>query len=113
MMVIEVTYRETAAAPEGAAADLRLLSADEQRRHDRFAFAEDRRDYAAAHALLRRRLSAAVPIPPESWAFEAAPDGKPRLSTACRLDAPLSFNLSHTRGLVACAVAPGVDVGID
>jgi 4'-phosphopantetheinyl transferase len=29
------------------------------------------------------------------------------------MDEPLTFNLSHTRGLVACVVAYGEDVGVD
>jgi 4'-phosphopantetheinyl transferase len=88
------------------------LSPDERFKCERFRFERDRRDYAAAHALLRRALSHYADRPPESWRFEQAPGGKPRL--ACDGRAPcLSFNLSHTRGLVACAISGGAEVGID
>lgn len=114
MTVVEVSYRVTADADERAiAGDLRLLSADERRRCEQFMFAADRRDYAAAHALLRRRLSAAGPLAPEAWTFETMPTGKPRVSPSCGVGAELAFNLSHTRGLVACAVGRGIEVGID
>jgi phosphopantetheinyl transferase len=65
--------------------------ADEERAcAARFRFAADRRDYVIAHDLLRRSLAAceASPVAP-------------------------SFSLSHARGLVACAIAGGVPVGVD
>ena len=50
--------------------------------------------------------------PPEGWRFEADDVGKPRLSDVHAVG--LSFNLTHTDGLVACAIAaPGVAVGVD
>ena len=72
-------------------------------------FAEDRRDYTLAHDLLRRCLSAYRPVEPGAWDFQADAAGKPYL----RSDPTLSFNLSHTRQLVACAIAAGAPVGID
>jgi len=112
-IVVHVAYRDTESLSGPALdADVSLLSVDEQTRHARFVFARDRRDFAAAHALLRRQLSMHADVPPAAWTFEVAPDGKPHLSRAC-VGAGLDFNLSHTRGLVACAVGRGADIGLD
>jgi 4'-phosphopantetheinyl transferase len=89
-----------------------LLSPDEHVRYARFRFARDRRDYAAAHSLLRTALSRYTDVAPQSWRFREEPGGKPTLLTRDGTP-PLSFNLSHTRGFVACAIADGPDVGID
>jgi len=93
-------------------ADLRHLSADERARCARFIFARDRRDFAAAHALLRDRLSHYGGVDPAAWTFDAAPGGKPFIVSATGEPA-LAFNLSHTRGFVACAIAGAGDLGID
>lgn len=92
----------------------RLLDAQETKTCQRFLAPEDRRDYAAAHALLRRTLTAAVPShPPEAWCFARTALGKPYLAGPAIDDPPLRFNLSHTRGLVACAVSRDGEVGVD
>ncbi len=98
---------------DGAAEAVRWLSADERARHDRFVFARDRRDFAAAHALLRRTLSAHGPHAPHEWRFDTGEHGKPALPPSLAGDPPLVFNLSHTHGLVACVVSRGGDAGID
>jgi 4'-phosphopantetheinyl transferase len=100
------TESATAATVEAARA---TLSADELRRADRFFFAEDRRDFTLAHDLLRRSLSTYRPVEPGAWDFQSDAAGKPFLPG----DPALSFNLSHTRQLVACAIAAGTPVGID
>jgi len=92
---------------------LRILSADERDRYGRFVYDEDRRDFAAAHALLRRALASAGRLPAHQWRLEAIDGGKPRVVGAADADMDLSFNLTHTRGLVACVVGRGFDVGID
>jgi 4'-phosphopantetheinyl transferase len=91
---------------------LSLLSSDERARYERFRQDDDRREFAAAHALLRTTLSEFDGISPRAWRFDAGPHGKPALAGG-QSDLALSFNLSHTRGLVACAVALGADVGLD
>jgi 4'-phosphopantetheinyl transferase len=83
------------------------LSPDEKARHDRFRFTSDRREFALAHALLRTTLSRCLDRPPSSWSFRTD-HGKPILEPPS-----LSFNLSHTKGLVACAVTVGCEVGVD
>ena len=111
--VVHVTYRHTESL--GGAAldtDVSLLSVGERARLARFLFARDRRDFAASHALLRRRLSNHADLSPGAWTFEVKPGGKPHLS-ASHVGVDLAFNVSHTRGLVACAIGRGVDIGVD
>ncbi|WP_442754977.1 4'-phosphopantetheinyl transferase family protein [Methylocystis sp. JAN1] len=97
-------------APEQWDALAALLDDEERARAARFAFDEDRRGYVAAHALLRLELSRRAGWAPQDWRFSMTKLGKPFL-----LDPPrdLRFSLSHTRGMVAVAVAEGVEIGID
>ena len=89
-----------------------LLDAGEQARADRFKFAADHDSYVAAHALLRVMLSEQAAIAPERWRFVVAGHGKPAIDPA--LGQPrLRFSLSHSRGLVACAVGCDHDLGVD
>ncbi len=89
-----------------------LLSNEERSRRDAFRFDRDRREYTVAHALLRATLSAFGDRSPDAWRFEAGAYGKPALAAGMSAS-PLSFNLAHTLGLVACVVATGADVGLD
>jgi 4'-phosphopantetheinyl transferase len=89
------------------------LSAEERARHARFVFAEDRRDFAAAHLLLRRMLSTHGHPDDGQSTFERGPHGKPYLARGAGDRPAPAFNLAHTRGLVAAVVAPNVEVGID
>ena len=74
---------------------------------------DDRRDFAAAHVLLRYALSACGPLAPPDWQFEHNDAGHPRVVGGQAGTPPLVFSLTHTRGLVACAVTHGLAVGID
>ena len=89
-----------------------LLSVDELARYERFVFARDRHLFLVAHATLRRVLSRYAGVHPAAWAFEANEYGRPNIAAGI-CDLPLRFNLSHTYGLVACAVRIGLDVGVD
>lgn len=103
------TESVTAAAMEAA---LNTLCPEERERHCRLRFEEDRRDFALAHDLLRCALSAYDPRwNPATWEFVRDASGKPQL--VLEASAAISFNLSHTRGFVACAISSsrvGVDV---
>ncbi len=90
------------------------LPEDERARHDRFVFAEKKHEFLVTRALSRSVLGRALGEAPESLGFDLGPYGRPELrrrpGPAARA---LSFNLSNTRGLVACAVAWGREVGVD
>ena len=86
------------------------ISVQEKNKAGQFVFSEDKRACVAAHWLKRRMLSRADPsIDPLSWNFEFGVHGKPLV--AGRSD--LHFNLSHCKGLVACALRRDGSVGID
>jgi 4'-phosphopantetheinyl transferase len=90
----------------------KLLSRAEIERRDRLLRPHDRRDYTAAHGLLRVTLAAILDKAPEELTFASAKNGKPFLVPA-NGEAPPSFSLAHSRGLVACAIVPEGSVGID
>jgi 4'-phosphopantetheinyl transferase len=109
---VHVWFQATGALDEAAiAAAASVLSDEERAQYHRFRFAHDARDYAAAHALLRATLSRDGDRAPERWRFDKTANGKPFLidQGACRA----SFSLSHTNGMVACAVTADADVGVD
>jgi 4'-phosphopantetheinyl transferase len=88
------------------------LDAEEKARADRFHFQEDRWTYAAAHWLIRTALTSVGGLPAADWRFIVEPGGRPVIAPAIgRSD--IRFNLSHTRGFVACAICIGSDIGID
>jgi 4'-phosphopantetheinyl transferase len=94
-------------APPRAERWLDALSAGEAARAARFRFAADRAAFLAAHALLRALLAAhGIPAP----VFQSGPFGKPELVGA---PGDVRFSLSHTRGLVAAALATRDDLGVD
>jgi 4'-phosphopantetheinyl transferase len=88
------------------------LDEGERTRADRFHFRADRETYIAAHALTRALLAEVDTLPAEAWRFITTPTGRPEI--APDLDrSRLRFSLSHTRGLVACAVGVDHDLGVD
>ena len=110
---VHIWYQLTESLNEPAlAAAHALLSSEERSRFDRYRLARDRRDYAAAHALLRTSLSYYSDVEPQAWTFDVGPYGKPELTIRAGL-AGLAFNLSHARGIVACAITHSAAVGID
>ena len=94
----------------GAAHD--LLSDSERARCRRFLFEEDRVSFIVAHALLRTALSRYAATRPGDWRFSTSGRGRPEIDTPPTCPR-LRFNLSHSRGLVACAVTLDRDVGVD
>jgi 4'-phosphopantetheinyl transferase len=89
-----------------------MLDQDERARAARFHFDADRRDFIAAHALLRATLTSYLDIPSNAWRFSIDANGKPRVDP--RIGSPeVAFNLSHTRGLVAVAVTSHGAIGVD
>ena len=96
-----------------AAAD--LLDAHTKTEAQRFRQDADLSGFIAAHAGLRTMLGTALGIRPVDVRIMRDARGKPHLHTDQRGRTPggnLHFNISHTRGLVAVALA-GCPVGID
>ena len=109
---IHIWFQPTGALDAAAiAAAVSVLSDDERAQYRRYHFARDARDYSAAHALLRHTLSRYADRAPADWLFEKTPAGKPLVRDVGTVRA--SFSLSHTHGMVACAVTKDADVGVD
>ena len=110
---VRVAWAEPeAAGPAAIDRWLALLDGAEQAQAARFHFAHDRLAYIAAHGLARTMLEAAGGLPAAAWRFVLGPHGRPEPDPA-HARPWLRFNISHTRGLVCCAVAVDHDVGID
>lgn len=89
-----------------------LLNAQENAQADRYAFASDRIQYLVAHALTRRALSVLCPgVDARAWHFAEGAHRKPEACANGR-PAPVSFNLSHTNGMVGVAAMAAANVAI-
>ena len=89
-----------------------LLSHEERERAARFRFDEHRHQFCVAHALVRSSLSRYAGVEPGAWRFAVGERGRPEIVPAPGVP-PLRFNLTHARGLCACAIALTRDVGVD
>lgn len=110
---VDLVATDNAAALAKREQYLPLLSPEEHKRMARFVFERDRVRFLLTRALVRTTLSRYSPVAPADWHFIANAHGRPEI-----LDRPagvpdLRFNLSHTDGLIACAVTIGREVGID
>ena len=85
-----------------------LLSTSELERANRFRFPRDRRLFRAAHTLLRQTLAGYLNQPASGIDFVIEAHGRPELPGR-----PLRFNMTHTKGLVACVVTAVDDCGVD
>jgi len=72
----------------------------------------DRRSFIVAHAALRHMLANVAGIPQSSLRIWRDENGKPHLANRECDAPPIHFNVSHTNGLAAVAIA-GHPVGID
>jgi 4'-phosphopantetheinyl transferase len=86
-----------------------LLPQQEVQRADKFIKEKDRRQFLVAWMLVRTALSYYTGENPRHWMFVRTERGKPSVSSP---PTSLHFNLSHTSGLVVCAVAR-CELGVD
>lgn len=106
-----------------------LLSPAELIRLERFRYGTDRQRYLVTRALVRTVLSRYVAVTPATWQFLENAYGKPGIdhwldadqlgapgsgpcSDSC-FSAPLSFNVSHTQGLILLGVTRDRALGVD
>ena len=90
----------------------KLMTEDEHTKQRRFYFARHRHQYLIARALVRSTLSRYTGIEPCCWRFSKNKYGRPEILSPKGLR-PLRFNLSHTDGLIVCAVVLRQDIGVD
>ncbi|ACN17368.1 Ffp [Desulforapulum autotrophicum HRM2] len=89
-----------------------ISSSKEKIKIDRYRFGRDQRTCLVTRGLLRFVLSRYTQIPPQSLGFRENDFGKPSLKPGIT-DIPIQFNLSHSKGLTACAVVLESQIGID
>lgn len=89
-----------------------VLTAEEHAATGRFVFDRHRHQHLITRALVRDLLSRYTGESPTAWQFERNPYGRPEIAGPGRWR-HLRFNLSHTDGLIACAVTIHRDVGVD
>jgi 4'-phosphopantetheinyl transferase len=91
----------------------RLLSNDEAKRAERIVHPETAMLFVVGRALARTMLSRYAAVAPRDWPFIIDSHGRPELAMRPAHAPDLRFNLTHTNGLVACAVTIGRELGID
>ena len=90
---------------------LSLLDETEQQRAASYKFDQHRNLYIASHVFLRKVLSYHAPLQPEEWRFYQNDFGKPFINNTPFHS--IHFNLSHTIGMIACAVNKTHEIGVD
>ena len=92
---------------------LALLSSAERMQAPRFHFAHDRHRYVVTRASIRTVLSRYAGLAPEQWQFTVSSHGRPQIANGHSDAASLSFNVSHTAGLIAIGVTQNGALGVD
>jgi 4'-phosphopantetheinyl transferase len=90
-----------------------LLSASELTHTQNFHFAEDRRRFLITRALVRTVLSRYARTEPSRWSFVQNRYGRPEIVAESAADKRISFNVSHTKGLILLGVACDHALGVD
>lgn len=89
------------------------LSAGERDRQARYHFADDRLRDLVTRAMVRLVLSRYAPIAPVDWCFSSNAYGRPEIAVDHDAVRGLTFNVSHTAGLIALAVTRACAIGVD
>ena len=89
-----------------------LLTPEEHARRARYRMDRDRHHYLVARGLVLWLLSRYLKVPPAALQFRTGQHGKPELAIGST-PSPLKFNQSQAAGVVACAIARDVEIGLD
>ncbi len=89
-----------------------ILSPLERKRYWRFCFDRDRKVYLVTRALVRSALSKYVDLEPGELRFIENKYGRPFVEPQ-QLSKEIFFSISHTIGLIVCAITRNSRVGID
>ena len=110
---VDLVHTDDVAAAARRDAYLALMSPDEHERMARLIFERDRRRFLLTRALVRTMLSRYAAVRAADWTFVENVHGRPEILDRPRGVPDLRFNISHTDGLIACAVTIGREVGVD
>jgi 4'-phosphopantetheinyl transferase len=87
-----------------------LLTEEETIKQQRYKFDKDKHDALITRAFIRDLLSYYADVEPQAWRFVKGEKDKPEIINP---PLPLRFNISHTKGLIICAVTLTNDIGCD
>jgi 4'-phosphopantetheinyl transferase len=90
-----------------------LMTPEEAHQQQRFYFEADRHRYLVTRGLVRSVLSRYAPVAPADWRFTENDYGKPSPANPPAQALELSFNVTHTQGLVAIGVTRRAALGVD
>jgi 4'-phosphopantetheinyl transferase len=68
--------------------------------------------FLLGRVMARALVGRALGVAPTGWTWAEGPRGRPDVA-GDRGTPPISFNLAHSGGLVVCAIARGLTVGVD
>src|SRR3990172_6431880 len=88
-----------------------FLSEEERLRAGRLRSPRNADRFTISRGILRVLLSCYLACKPDQLVFSYGPNGKPELAGI--FNKGLSFNISHSGGLVVFAIANGIEVGVD
>lgn len=112
-MHLWLVFQDEADSPDCLARYRAILPEDERLAADRFYFESGRHQALITRALVRVVLSRYCEVLPEEWRFVRDERGRPHVAPDIRPAGLPAFNLSHTRGLIACAVTGAAAIGAD
>jgi 4'-phosphopantetheinyl transferase len=96
--------------PSTVAIAYSILSEDERERSARFRFPSLLSAFVLSRGILRLLLARFCDRAPSDLKFTYGQHGKPILADC---GCPISFNMSHSDGIAACAITVGGEVGLD
>jgi 4'-phosphopantetheinyl transferase len=112
-VIVQFVRTAHPAVGERLAAYRRHLPSDEIARAARFVQPPDAMRFVVGRALARTLLSRFAAVQPHDWPFVIDEHGRPHLAGPVPGAPDLRFNISHTDGVVACALTVGREVGVD
>ncbi|MBI3561317.1 MAG: 4'-phosphopantetheinyl transferase superfamily protein [Gammaproteobacteria bacterium] len=108
LVYVDETYDENLVASYR-----RLLTAQELEQEARFYFPNDRHRFLVTRALVRDVLSRYEAISPQDWRFEQNAYGRPTIANDNVISKLISFNISHSDGLIILSITRDRALGVD
>jgi 4'-phosphopantetheinyl transferase len=97
-------------APGGLEPALALMTGEERVRASRYRHDGDRLMFALGRLMARSLVGRALGVAPSAWPWREGRHGRPEIGDD---GTDLHFNLSHSAGVVICAIARGRAIGVD
>lgn len=110
VQVFVADTRTFAAHPERLDQAMVWMTDDERVRAGKFRHETDRLMFALGRLMARTLVGRALEVDPSAWPWREGPHGRPEIAQP---GTNLHFNLSHSAGLVMCAIGRGRAVGVD